>query len=136
MEKLHIAGAKTGTRELAALLDHWRRGGVKLAAARRLLLLASALFLAGIALLAYVLWPMGALAGKQVLLPLGPTRIDALWIGPAAIALGAIVGLIALLGRTWTVELPHDRPLLSADELRLLRTSAVKHSIRGALRAG
>jgi hypothetical protein len=134
MEKLHMAGAGTGTRELATLLDHWRRGGAKLARARRMLLLSTAMLIGGVGLLAYVLWPLGALAGKQVMMAVGTTRIDALWVGPACIGAGALLGVAALLGKTWKVELPHERPALSAEELRLLRTSAVRHAIRGALR--
>ena len=71
MEKLHMAGARDGTRELARLLEHWRKGGAKLASARRMLMLAVALLVGGVGLLAYVLWPMGALAGKQVMLTIG-----------------------------------------------------------------
>jgi hypothetical protein len=134
MEKLHMAGAKDGTRELATLLEHWRKGGAKLASARRLLLLATGLLIGGSGLLAYVLWPMGALGGRQVMMTVGAARVDAIWVGPACIGLGAVVGVLALLGRTWRVELPEGRAMLSAEELRLLRMSAVRQGIRGALR--
>ncbi len=62
-------------------------------------------------------------------------RADLLWTTGISVSVGAAIGLFALMGRTWTVELPADRPALTAEELQFIRTPAVKQSLRGVLTA-
>ncbi|MGN6367176.1 MAG: hypothetical protein ACTHN5_02835 [Phycisphaerae bacterium] len=133
MTKLEMAGTKSGTLELARLLNHWRRAGVKVDRARRLLAAATVLLVLGVGLFAYVLVGLGALHGSRHSLGIGGVQFDALWVGPALAGIGSVLGVIALLGRTWTVELPEGRPPLTAEELRFIRTPAVRHSLRSTL---
>jgi hypothetical protein len=60
-------------------------------------------------------------------------RVPAVAIGPAVGLLGALVGVYALMGRTWDVEMPAEREPLTRDELSYLNTSAVKREVRGIL---
>ena len=133
LTKLEMAGPRTGTKDLATLLDHWRREGVKMDRARRCLVLATGLFLGGLGLLAYVLFALDVIHGKQVVMNLWGHRVDALWAGPAVLGVGCVLGIFALMGRTWTVALPEGRPALTLEELRFVRSSAVKQSIRSTL---
>jgi len=130
MLKLQMAGATQGMSEIAALLEHWRGEGSKVARARRTLQVAIALVAAGTLLLAYVLWIAGAIAGKHVVINLLGLEIPALYTGPGLIALGCLLGVMGLMHRTWQVDLPHARPPLSLEELAFLRTPAVRHSLR------
>ncbi len=136
MTKLEMAGAKTGMQELARLLNHWRRAGVKVDRARRLLVMATALLMGGVGLFAYVLFVLGALGGGESFVSVAGHRLDAVWVGPGVAVVGCVLGVIALLGRTWSVELPEGRAALTAEELRFIRTSAVRQSLRSALAAG
>ncbi len=136
MTKLEMAGARTGMQELARLLNHWRRAGVKVDRARRLLVMATALLLGGVGLFAYVLFVLGAIHGRASFVALAGYRVDAVWVGPGVAVIGCVLGVIALLGRTWSVELPEGRGALTAEELRFIRTGAVRQSLRSALSAG
>ena len=136
MTKLEMAGAKTGMLELARLLDHWRREGVKMDRARRLLVGATGLLIGGVGLFAYVLFVMGAIRGRASFIGFGGARLDAVWGGPGFAGIGCVLGVIALMGRTWSVELPEGREALTVEELRFIRTGAVRQSLRSALAMG
>ena len=84
-------------------------------------------------MLAYVLWGMGVIHGKQALMVLGDWRLDALWVGPGFILAGCALGVWALMGRIWRLELPYHRARLTAEELTYIRTGTVRRSLRGAL---
>jgi hypothetical protein len=75
----------------------------------------------------------GALAGHATTVALFSRAFDALFAGPAIMAVGGILGVYALLGRTWHVALPEGRPPLSANDLRYLNTPPVRQAIRAIL---
>ena len=135
MTKLEMAGAMGPAAEIATLLRHWWRAGSRVARARRMLILATGLFAGGVAMLAYVLFAMDVIHGKQVMMTIGRWRVEALWVGPGFIGLGSLLGIFALMGRTWSVALPEGRPRLSVEELRFIRSAGVKQSVRAVLRA-
>ena len=121
MEKLEMAGAVGAMRELGLLLEHWRREGAKVARARRLLMFSTGLLVGGSVVL-----------GMQ----LAGVHLGARWMGPTCILMGAVVGVWALMGRTWTVELPFGRTGLSAEELRFVGGAGVRQVLRGVLARG
>ncbi len=138
MGKLELAGATFAQQEIASLLNHWRNAGRKVARAHHSLSASAFMLFGGAGVMAYVLWIMnggGALHGKSTLLTLLSHRVDALWFGPALMALGGLVGIIALFGRTWHVALPDGRPPLSSEERAYLKTAALRQSLRAALQA-
>jgi hypothetical protein len=121
--KLQMAGATVAARELATLLDHWRRAGSRVRRARRGLQLAALLLAAGAGVLGWVYVGHG----------LAQYGDRAIWIGPGMIGAGALVGLATLFGRTWQVALPAGRGPLTAEELAYVKTAAVRQDVRGAL---
>jgi hypothetical protein len=135
MTKLELAGATVAMQEIASLLHHWRTAGNRVHRAYRGLQLSAALLAGGLLVLAYVLWFMngGALAGHATTVALFSRAFDALFAGPAIMAVGGILGVYALLGRTWHVALPEGRPPLSANDLRYLNTPPVRQAIRAIL---
>jgi hypothetical protein len=123
MTKLQLASAAGPARDLAKLLLHWRKVGQKAARAKRALVAASAFFLAGIALLAVVLFR-------------GPAQSPAaLFAGPAFIALAILASLLALFTPARKILLPDNRPPLTPEELHFLRPAAIRHALRSAARS-
>jgi hypothetical protein len=118
MGKLELAGADKSARELAGLLNHWRRSGSKARAARRIL--ATALLLVG-----------AGVAGMAVALQAEMGWL--LWAAAVTIGLGMLLAVAGLMGRTPVVTLPGGRGPLSGEELRYLRTPAVKASMKNIL---
>jgi hypothetical protein len=64
---------------------------------------------------------------------LGQYKVDAVWVGPMFIGVGCVVGVWALMGRVWRVELPYGRGRLTVEELRYVRSGAVRRELRGVL---
>ena len=131
--KLEMAGSSGAVYEVATLLNIWRRTGNKVVRAKRALNVSALLMLAGLGILIYVLWGLDAIKGTFPMLTIAPYPqypVPAIWIGPAVLALGSLIGVIALLGRTWKVPMPANRAPLTREELaylnenrRSLRTS-------------
>jgi tetratricopeptide (TPR) repeat protein len=128
--KLEMAGGNTAIKELKALLNFWRKTGNKVVRAKRYLGLSLALMATGLGVLAYVLWGLGALAGKTPMVVVGGYRVQALWVGPGILALGAFLGFLTMLRRTWNVPVPEGRGPLTRGELAYLNSSAVRKSLR------
>ena len=133
MLKFQMAGCDTAARDIAALLQHCGTIGTRQALARRLLGGAALLMLLGVALLIYVLWPLGAISGKQVVWAIGGLALPAIWVGPALLGLGALTGVVGLLGRFPAVKLPLGRAPLTREERAFLRTREVRQNLRSAL---
>ncbi len=133
--KIEMAGTSHAQRELATTLNMWRRTGNKVARAKRGLKVSLFTMSAGLGGLAYVLWGMGAIGGVSPVFSIGTFHLAAVWIGPILMALGGIVGVVALLNNTWEVPMPHGRGPLTAEELSYLNMSAVKNSLRIASNA-
>jgi hypothetical protein len=133
--KFEMAGTAHTHHELGATLAMWRRLGNKIARAKRGLKISLFTMSAGLGALAYVLWGMGAIGGVSPMLTVGSLHVPAIWIGPALMALGGFVGLIALLNNTWEIPLPNGRGPLTAEELAYLNSAAVKASLRSAAHA-
>ena len=130
MGKLEMAGSPVPVNELKELLIFWRKTGNKVVHAKRDLRLSLFLMFTGMGVLAYVLWGMGALAGTNPIVNVGDYQIPALWIGPAILCLGAFLGFLTMLRRTWEVPVPEGRGPLMRAELAYLNTKAVKTSLR------
>ncbi len=131
MGKLEMAGCGVALREVRGLLHVWRKAGNKVVWGRRYLRLSLVLMLTGLGVLAYVLWGMGALAGQTPMVMAYGYEVEALWIGPGILVLGALVGFLTMLRRTWEVPMPEGRGPLTRRELAYLNTRAVRHSLRG-----
>ncbi len=119
MGKLELAGADKSARDLAGLLNHWRRSGTKARGARQLL--GTALFLVG-----------AGVAGMAVALKTGMAWL--LWTAALAIGGGMLLAVAGLMGRTPVVTLPAGRGPLTGAELAYLRSAAVKQSVKALLR--
>ncbi|HEY4330632.1 MAG TPA: hypothetical protein VGN88_12910, partial [Phycisphaerae bacterium] len=141
MGKLQMAGSAVAVRELSALLGFWRKTGNHVNFARRSLQVSLFLMAGGLGTLIYVLFGMGALGAFAASSSAGPAgswwwrgpqvaHLPAIWIGPAILLLGALLGVVTLMGRTWDVPMPEGRTPLSAEELKYLNSSAVRHTLR------
>ena len=133
MGKLEMANCTVACHEIASVLNHWRIAGNKVARAKGLLWAASALLVAGLFEFAYILFVGGAFSGAGPSFTFGSHRIPTVYVGPAIMTLGAVVGLVGLLHRTWDVERPHDRPPLTREERAYLNTTDVRRSLRHIL---
>src|SRR5208283_4128436 len=80
--KLEMAGATSAQRELKSMLAHWRKTRNTIVRKTRILWLSLFLMLAGLGLLAYVVWGLGSHAGQMPMVTIGPWRFQALWLGP------------------------------------------------------
>ena len=127
MGKLEMAGSTGAVREVSTLLRLWRKTGNKVVRAGRALNVSAFFMLAGLGILAYVLWGMGAINGTFPIIIVQGYPIQAIWIGPAVLALGALGGLIARMGRTWEVPMPANRVPLTGEELAYLNKN--KHAL-------
>jgi hypothetical protein len=128
--KLEMAGCTSAVQELKDLLAFWRKTGNKVVRAKFCLWLSLLLMVAGLGVLAYVLWGLGALAGNVPTITVGGHRIQALWIGPGILVLGAFLGFLTLLRRTWEVPMLEGRAPLTRPELAYLNSSAVRPTLR------
>lgn len=120
MAKLEMAGSSAAVQEVSTLLRLWRKTGNKVVRARRALNVSALLMLGGLGILAYVLWGLGAIKGTLPIVTVAQYPVQAIWVGPAVLAVGALVGLIALMGRTWEVPMPANRSALTGEELAYL----------------
>ncbi len=136
MTKLEMAGAKTGKQELARLLNHWRRAGAKVDRARRLLVMATALLLGGVGLFAYVLVGLDAIHGRQSFISVAGHRLDALWVGPGVAGIGCVLGATAAGADVVGGVAGGAGGALTAEELRFIRTAAVRQSLRSGAGGG
>ena len=130
MGKLELAGSPTPVNEIRELLIYWRKMGNKVVGAKRDLRLSLFFMFTGLGVLAYVLWGMGVLAGENPIVNLGDYHFPALWIGPGILGLGACLGFVTMLRRTWEVPVPEGRGPLMPAELAYLNTRAVRQSLR------
>lgn len=128
--KLEMAGAATAQRELRGMLAHWRQTSNTIARKTAVLWLALLLMIAGVGGLAYVLWGLGAITGQVPLATVGPWSFAAIWIGPGIMGGGAFLGLLMMLTRTWTLDLPAGRQPLTRGERAYLNSAAVKPTLR------
>jgi hypothetical protein len=128
MAKLEMAGSTGAVREVSNLLRFWRKTGNKVVRAKRSLNLSLLLMLAGLGILCYVLWGVGAIVGRFPTMVVAQYPLPAIWIGPAVLGLGALLGGVTLLGRTWEVPMPANRPPLSREELAYLNQN--RHTLR------
>jgi hypothetical protein len=128
--KLEMAGGNTAVEELKTLLHVWRKTGNKVVRAKRYLGLSLLLMGVGLGVLAYVLWGLGALAGKTPTFIVGGYRVQALWVGPGILLLGAFLGFLTMLRRTWEVPVTEGRGPLTRAELAYLNTAVVRQSLR------
>lgn len=129
--KLEMAGSSGAVYEVSTLLNIWRRTGNKVVRAKRALNVSALLMLAGLGVLIYVLWGLNAIKGTfpTVTVAAYPQYpLPAIWIGPAVLALGTLIGGLALLGRTWKVPMPANRSPLTREELAYLNEN--KRSLR------
>ena len=136
MTKLDLAGAEQSARDLAGLLNHWRRSGAKARRQRTLLSAALVFVLGGVAAMAWLLWGMGVSQGHSVSLHVAGLGIEAPLLAAGVIGVGMLLGVLGLMGRTYEVQLPAGRGRLTREELKYLRVAAVKASVKGMLRAG
>ncbi|HVS71294.1 MAG TPA: hypothetical protein VHQ47_08575, partial [Phycisphaerae bacterium] len=120
MAKLELAGADKSANDLARLLNHWRCDASTARRVRDSLLLAMGLGAAGTLFLALVV------------LAHGPVTL--VWIGPALMVAAMFTAAFALMVRTRHIELPANRPPLTPEELRYLRSPAVKASLKPRLK--
>ena len=134
MQKLQMAGDQDVVHDVATLLTHWRQSCTRVNRARHGLQMAVVMIVGGGCGLAYVLWPMGVLAGKTAEFELLGQTWKWEWVGPAIMVAGAVLGLAALMGRTWNVMLPYGRRALTREELAYLRQPEVKANVRGAMK--
>ena len=133
LAKLQMAGAIVPAREVATLLQHWRQEGNKVRRARGALAASLVLMVGGMGVLAYVIWGMGAISGKTPMITLPGFSIPAVWIGPVLGAVGAALGVYAMMGRTWGLKMPAERKPLTREELSYLNSTPVKREIRNSL---
>jgi hypothetical protein len=130
MGKLEMAGSTSAVKELKTLLAFWRKTGNKVVHAKFSLWISLLLMASGLGVLAYVLWGLGALAGKAPILIVQGYRVPALWIGPGILLFGAFLGFLTLLRRTWEVPMLEGRAPLTRSELAYLNSSAVRPTLR------
>lgn len=127
--KLQLAGKCQAGIYVADLLAHWRhmglqnrRANIALTISLLLLILGGALFgHAALGLHYLPAAPWGSIRG----LPLHP-----LFVGLAIVGVATLTALAVFLRRYPVVDLPMGRGALTADELRFLRSRAVRDSLR------
>ena len=125
MGKLEMAGAADGAREIAALLNHWRRAGNAVVRGRVAIGVSMVLLLGG-----------AAVVGEMFLkAPIPPHPLPGMWpaVGPGAMVAGILICAVALFTGTGPVVLPNGRPALTREERAYLNTASVKQSVRGVL---
>jgi len=133
MAKLEMANCTIACREIASILSGWRSTGNKVARAKGLLWAGAVMLVIGLLEFAYILFARGAFSGASPSFTLSGIRIPTVYVGPAIMALGAAVGLLGLLHRTWDIERPYERPPLSREERIFLNTADVRRSLRAVL---
>lgn len=133
MLKLEQAGATASARDLASLLNHWRRNGDKVRRGRDLL--GASLFItsAGLGMLAWVVWGLGAIAGKPAVMNVAGMAVNLIWVGPAVMGVGLVMALVPVMRPAVPLAMPEGRAALTKGELRYLRQAGVKGSVRALL---